>query len=531
MYKVSILNEDSGYNELCKHYENNKYKEWDEWLEVKTVFPRPGRQGLVGILQSKKDPDINYIFKLSQYLNYLVQHEMSVLTSLNDLGSYCPHFCKGIGGTLAKVDPNSRKDGNPFEISTKYPVEKEVLLLENLTNTTKFYNYIRSPNICDNILYSSIKQTLLAIAIAQKKKKFTHYDLHSNNIMMKKCNPNIVFLYVLDEQNQYCVPTHGHYPVIIDFGFSYSSNMDGNHLWPSLGHTHVGFMSDRFDKFADPKLFLVTVSGEIKEKRNNNKSKKLRNIVKNMFTPLNIDWTTGWDNGGKKGASDYVTQMLKGYNNESELFDKYDHHCVDLLQSLIVLPLQEQKYSNIDKSYQTFLTEFVKIEKQIGNPFYSLYILKGIVDISRDVHADYTRTESRSNAVKHFKQAVYQYIDCVSKYCRPKDVHFEKMLCGVLCLSKNIEGVLYDVIYTQMKTKEKEYNKLPLQTIEQMYAVLELNIRDTYKFNDLTTIVVLNCLGEKCEEIKLNKEEQQTINETDTISRGTVLYNIYNYKK
>jgi hypothetical protein len=349
--------------------------------------------------------------------------------------------------------------------------------------------------------------------------------------MMKKCNPNIVFLYVLDEQNQYCVPTHGHYPVIIDFGFSYSSNMDGNHLWPSLGHTHVGFMSDRFDKFADPKLFLVTVSGEIKEKRNNNKSKKLRNIVKNMFTPLNIDWTTGWDNGGKKGASDYVTQMLKGYNNESELFDKYDHHCVDLLQSLIVLPLQEQKYSNIDKSYQTFLTEFVKIEKQIGNPFYSLYILKGIVDISRDVHADYTRTESRSNAVKHFKQAVYQYIDCVSKYCRPKDVHFEKMLCGVLCLSKNIEGVLYDVIYTQMKTKEKEYNKLPLQTIEQMYAVLELNIRDTYKFNDLTTIVVLNCLGEKCEEIKLNKEEQQTINETDTISRGTVLYNIYNYKK
>ena len=62
---------------------------------------------------------------------------------------------------------------------------------------------------------------------------------------------------------QHYIPTNGHYPVIIDFGFSYINDMKDGPLWPSMAHTCVGFMSDRFDWVADPKLFLVTVSGEI----------------------------------------------------------------------------------------------------------------------------------------------------------------------------------------------------------------------------------------------------------------------------
>jgi len=320
MYKVTNLNEESGFNDLLEYYDQNKHKEWHKWLRITEIFPHPGKQGLVGIMKSKKH-DVSYVFKVSQYVNYLVQHELTVMRALNDLGPFCPHFCKGIGGVLADVDPKARKDGNPFEITTKYPIEKEVLLMERLDNTTKLYNYIRSSRIPDNVLHSAIKQTLIATAIAQKKKKFTHYDLHSNNIMMKKCSKDLVFLYVLDDDNQYCVPTYGHYPVIIDFGFSYANSMEDNPVWPSLGHTNYGFMSDRFDPIADPKLFLVTVSGELVEKRPNKTNRKLKNIVKNMFAPLSIDWQSGWDKGknGKKmkPASDYVLRMLQDYNRDS----------------------------------------------------------------------------------------------------------------------------------------------------------------------------------------------------------------------
>ena len=50
-----------------------------------------------------------------------------------------------------------------------------------------------------------------------------------------------------------------------------------------------------------------------------------------------------------------------------------------MLQSLIILPLEEQDYSQIGKYYKTFLKEWIKIENQISNEFYNLYILESWV--------------------------------------------------------------------------------------------------------------------------------------------------------
>jgi hypothetical protein len=526
MYKITSLNEESGFNELVTYYDKNCDRPWQEWLKIKKIFPNPGKQGLVGLATSKKGEQ-TYVFKISQYINYLVQHELSVMKALNEIGKYCPHFCRAIGAFLCEVDPECRKDGNPFENEGKYPIEKEVLLMEYIENSTKFYNYIRSKRISEDVLYSTVKQTLMAIAIAQKKKRFTHYDLHSNNIMMRKCNKDLVFLYILDESSQYCVPSRGHYPVIIDFGFSYVGDMDDSPLWPTLGHSKVGFMSDRFDPIADPKLFLVTVAGEIHEKKKTRKSRKLKNVVKNMFSKLNIDWESGWDAGVKKSASDYLLDMMRDYNTTSRLFDNFDHYCIDIIQTLVVLPLQEQKYSEINLSYNAFLKEFVKIEEQIGNPFYNMYILKGIVDAAREIRPDYVKKESRKHALKYFQQVIYQRIDKIAKWCRPKDLHFEKLLCSLLCLGKCVEGVLYDAMFSQMRKKERSYRKLPLQNPEQMYAVIDMNIEDTYEFNENTSVMVVNCINDTCDVFSPTESQRSEINEFASISRGAELYKIY----
>jgi thiol-disulfide isomerase/thioredoxin len=222
----NLLNEFSEYNRLVSYYEKYKNEPFENWLEFDSTFKNPGKQGLVGILKVKNEND-KCVFKISQYINYLAQHESIVMEGLNEISGYCPHFCKSIGVVKCKVDPKSRKEGNPFNSNAKYPIEKEVLLCEYIEESYKLCNYIRSEEkISEEILYSAIKQILMAIVIAQHKKKFTHYDLHSNNIMMKKCNKDLVFLYVIDNDNQFCVPTFGHYPVIIDFGFSYIENMD-----------------------------------------------------------------------------------------------------------------------------------------------------------------------------------------------------------------------------------------------------------------------------------------------------------------
>ena len=61
----------------------------------------------------------------------------------------------------------------------------------------------------------------MALQIAQTKLSFSHYDLHSLNILVKSCSVDAVFLYVIDENTHICIPTLGHYPVIIDYGFAY----------------------------------------------------------------------------------------------------------------------------------------------------------------------------------------------------------------------------------------------------------------------------------------------------------------------
>ncbi len=513
--------------ELRSYYEANKDSPWGDWLEFEQVFDKPGKQGLVGILKSRVDGN-RYVFKISQYINYLVQHESVVMGGLNSISSYCPHYCKYIGNIMCDVDPSVRKVGNPFLTDgIKYTIKKEVLLCEYIEKSYKLYNYIRSDKIPEEVIYSTIKQVLLAIIIAQSRKRFTHYDLHSNNIMMRKCNKDLVFLYVLDDDNQFCVPTHGYYPVIIDFGFSYIEDMDDGPLWPSMAHTDAGFMSDRFDWVADPKLFLVTVSGELKDKRPSRKSRKLRRVVRNIFYPLKIDWSAGWDDVEKKGASDYITQMLRGYSKVSRLFKEYEHYCIDLLQSLVITPIQEEDYSQIHVSYGAFIKEWLKIENQIESPFYNLYILKCMVDAARHVRAAYNDPLTTKGAVSTFRSKVLETLDHVAKFCNVKDIHYERLLCSLLVLARCIEGVLYDVISARMVEKGREYDRLPLQSSEQIYGAVEANIPDEYIYTEKTSVCIIDSRsGGKTDLYTIPKEKLTQINDLQPMARGIYLWDL-----
>ena len=518
------------YNNLLSEFEKNKDEKWEEWLEFNKVLDKPGKQGIVGIFNSKSDKNLQYLFKMSQTINYLVYHEITIMIGLNDISSYCPHFCKGIGSIKCKTEPN-RKSLEPFNIKSKYPIEKEVLLCEYIDNSSKFYNYIRSNKISEDVLYSIIKQVLLGINIAQKEKKFTHYDLHSNNVIIKKCNKDIVFLYKIDDENQFCVPTFGYYPVIIDFGFSYIEDMNENPLWTSLAHTDVGFMSDRFDGIADPKLFLITVSDEIKNKRQTKKSKCLRRIVRNIFNPLKIDHDSGWDNVDKKGATDYVLEILQTYNDKSRIFKDYDYYCIDILQSLIILPLEPQDYKDIGKNFKILLREWVKIENEISNVYYNLYILKEVVNLTRDVRSYYIDNNTCEKALSIFRTGIHEIIEKVSQFCRPKKINYEKLLCALILLSKNIEGILYDIINARMIEKEKEYSKMPLKNIEQIFGAIDVNIPDIYKYNKETVFVIMDRINKNYNLYEMPEDEIDTINSMNNMYRGTYIYDLYENHK
>ena len=520
------LNEELKFKNLVAYYEKNKHLSWEKWLKVKRIFPRPGKQGLVGLMCLKDDESVVYVFKISQNINYLIHHELSVMTSLNEIADFCPHFCRSIGSIICDVDPTKRKEGNPFESDCKYKIEKEVLLTEYLDKSYKFCNYINSEKVDESILYSIIKQVLLSFTIAQRNKNFSHYDAHSNNIMIKKCSKNLIFLYVIDKDNQFCVSTKGYYPVLIDFGFSYTSDMNNQPLWSSLNHTDIGFFSDRFDHITDPKLFLVTVSDEIHQAKHSKNSKKLRNITKNIYNNLNIDWDSGWDIDTKKCATDYVLEKLRKHSKISNIFTEYEYYCIDIVKSLIILPLEKQPSDNIEISYLAFLTEFVKIENEITSPFYCLYLLKGLVDSARTIRNDYIDTSTREHAVGFFRHSILERIDSISKYCQPKNINYEKMLCSLLCLSKGIEGLLHNGMEERMKYKKHVYKKIPLQTPEEVYTAVELNIEDNYEINEKTNILVIDNIKKSCYPLNITNEQKIEINSYTPISRGSELYKL-----
>ena len=85
--EVLSLNTNSKYNELVKYYEENKDKPIEEWLKFNTVLDKPGKQGVVGLFDTKENNN-QYIFKISQYINYLVYHELIIMQGLKEINTY-----------------------------------------------------------------------------------------------------------------------------------------------------------------------------------------------------------------------------------------------------------------------------------------------------------------------------------------------------------------------------------------------------------------------------------------------------------
>jgi hypothetical protein len=195
-----------------------------------------------------------------------------------------------------------------------------------------------------------------------------------------------------------------------------------------------------------------------------------------------------------------------------------------IIQSLIILPIQAQSYEkNLKTHYETFLTEWVKIEKLILNPFYNIYILKSIVDVARTIRSEYMKKSTKDEAIRIFRLALHDAISSVASFCNPKDIHYEKMLCSLYLLSTSIEGMLHDVINKTVAVKEVEYRKLPVSSIEEIYGVISVNFKDTYVFNDKTKVVFMDLTKKDSFVYQPPANEIENINKINQLARGTYI--------
>ena len=478
-----------------------------------SMIPRSGKQGILGILRSVKD-DTNYIFKISQYFNYTCRQEHQVMRDLEELKEYCPHFCKTKGIYRARINPNFREATNVFDLkNVKTPIEVDVLLMEYIEKGIKFCRYILNNKVDEEVLFSIMKQTMMSIVMAQRDVKLTHYDLHSNNILITETDPNTLHYYILDDGRSYIVPTYGFVPTIIDFGFSYSKGMEGKPLYGALAHTNVGFMSSCYDDCGDSKLFLSTVSWEMDINRGRRIHKTFRRDCKDLLKGLEIDMDSGWDDTEKEeSASDYLISLINSEASKSRFFDECGHFAVDIIQYLIRLPLRPR---NVPEIYQAFIlvrNEFMKLEKEIGSTFFLLYIFKSAVEAVGDTKDEYMHGDEKK-ALYDFRHRMYSVIESIAKYARAK-LDYEKLYVGLLGMARASEGLLYKVVSSRMKDKERQKRRMDVRDLGDMHHLIYYKYQDDYDLTKDSKIVVFDQMRKQTYKLELSDEDIKGYNST-----------------
>ncbi len=458
---------------------------------LRTMLPRSGKQGILGIISPENDPDTRYVFKISQYFNYTCRQEYEIMKDLETTGKYCDYFCKAVGLYKGRVSPSFRNSDNPFKIGDKTGIEVDVLLMEYIDNARKFCRYIKNPKVEDEVNFSIIKQTMFAMKMAQNDVQLTHYDLHSNNVLITEIDPNIVFAYIMENGDTYVVPSYGFMPIVIDFGFSYSKGMEGRPLYGALAHTNVGFMSSCYDDCGDSKLFLSTISWELDANRGRTLHKDFRKDCKYLLKGLEIDMSSGWDKTEKDmSASDYLLSLIDEDGKKSRFFDECGHFAVDILQYLITLPLRPRNVPEIYHAFILVRNEFIRLEKEIGSTYFLLYIFKGAVEAVADTKDEYVHGDEKE-ALRKFRHRMYDIINSVAKYTKAK-IDYEKLYIGLLGMARASEGLLYNVVKARMKDKERQKRRMEIRDMEDMARLIYFKYQDDYDLDEKNRIMVVD---------------------------------------
>jgi hypothetical protein len=302
-------------DECSKLPKDKRVKSIKQTLNFQKVFNTDSVQGIAGVATIETDIPIKatqdqiehvenlcqqIVFKLSVEVNRTIEHEFFILKKLNQLRKFCPNFVGTYGLLNAYVnksffdDPNPKTLKNPFEIKNNV-VPSNYLLLEYVGDVTfrHVYNYADKQTVTGVLL-----SVLCALQAAQTKLKFTHYDLHSDNILMRKVEDTAYFAYII---NGKCMvyPTHGWYPVIIDMGSSYIDGIDERPTRTSIRHYQDGLQSTNYDPLSDLHHFILSAVSRLEktEKQPDDFCRHFRLIAGRMmhiFRHSNIWRHKGW---------------------------------------------------------------------------------------------------------------------------------------------------------------------------------------------------------------------------------------------
>lgn len=470
-----------------------------------------GEHGICGLVST----DVGKaIFKVSKYLDFSIEHEHKVMLSLAKIKDLCPHFPMTYGIYDMQTNPELKEKQNPFQVHTKYPITRKFILEEYIQGKQLLHTIT---NDREDELYSVIKQVLCAINISGKLLNFSHYDLHSSNILLEKCNYDRVHYYILSDKIKVLVPTFGNIPKIIDMGFSYCKDLENTSMCVDISHINSGYLSSEYSWFSDYKVFLKSLLYDVSNFKDYS---LLSNIVTNLLQNLKIKRKSGWDITSKEVEEPYeeaIYRTISSYKDldKNSVFRKYVRECFDIIISLTTYPIQ--KYSENNKHnktiFQNFMNEFRKIEKLISISHYKLYALKLLVESANNLREDYVINPE--NTILKFKREFESAIDKYAQFFNV-NVNYEILLCSLYVLSDCFTHNLYNSITPIIENKLKHYASIIPKDGDEIVEIFNINMENCYEYTTETEIYIYNIVDQTSQVIKLTEEEIQKMNDLDS---------------
>ena len=502
-----------------------------------SLFPTKGKQGIVGLLKHKTDvskPKV--VFKISKHIDSLIKHEYIVGQNINNINNVSMHCVNTIGIIQTYVDMDDISTSLKTLESKNQHNEtlnlQEILLLEYIDNTHNYnlYKTIKDIHIPEHKIMNWTKQSLASVCMLQQGINFTHYDLHSKNILIQDTDMDII-LYNFDNKNQLCVPSSNKLSKIIDFGYSYSENV--NFLYSTLFFTSNGFTGYKYDHISDFRVLLNSLLMDLRIHRglkNSQITQKLHYFIRTIFKPLSLDNNCGWLKYKYQHISEIAVDMIydnisSDINDNSILFDDINDS-VELIHSLIELPFRKRKFSSISSNYVTFYKEFSKIEKSYLEVKKNtvIIILKHIVEEARKVKQLYFsgKKQNLNKAYEQFHKSLSTFLELDLKELK---VNSNILLCSLFSIVQNLEGIFFHYSQLQEKFFKKKYYKMKIKNMLDVLLLLEIHIPSKYTFTPSTKILYSNNVTHQIQTISnLNEKVCSLLNSHTSIHWGKILY-------
>jgi hypothetical protein len=185
--------------------------------------------------------------------------------ALNKLRQVLPNYMYVYGYTTCS--PPAIKDKELLTWCSSSNPGVSYLITENIRDSVSIGDFIRDPNTTPDDFIAVFLQLINALNLAYNNYKYTHYDLHYGNIMVRKYNKIIAIPYYRGKFRGYIVSRY--VPYIIDYGYSCVSI--GGVFFGKMGLEKFGITNSPFPMYDTYKIicFLAEKIHRLVEIRNN----------------------------------------------------------------------------------------------------------------------------------------------------------------------------------------------------------------------------------------------------------------------